>query len=421
LNVPIDQMPADAPLLRVFRNRDYLRYTLGNGISLIGLWVQRLAIGWLTWQLTHSGFWLGAVAFADLFPALVIGPFAGVLADRFDRARILTVTQSISLTQAAALWLIYETGHASIYVVFALTLGLGINAAITQPARLALIPQLVRAEDLNTALALNSVLFNSARFVGPVVAGLIISVSNLGMTFLFNAVSYLAMIVALLALRPMARPRSMERRSVREDLVDGVRYSVRHRTIGPLLLLSAAVALFARPIADLLPGFAGAVFGRGATGLVWMTSAMGAGSIIGGLWLAQRGPVSGLPLVALAASVLAGACLIGFSLTNSFGLALPLLLVASSGMAVCGTATQTLVQRIVADDKRGRVMSIWGLIFRGAPSLGVLTMGALSERFGLAMPVLGAAVLCVAFGVYAHRWRARLDGEVALHERPRPA
>jgi MFS family permease len=412
---------SEVPLLRVFRNRDYLRYTLGNGVSLIGLWVQRLAVGWLTWQLTHSGFWLGAVAFADLFPALLIGPFAGVLADRFDRARILTITQSISLVQAFLLWLAYENQHATVQVVFALTLGLGINAAITQPARLALIPQLVRQEDLNTALALNSVLFNSARFVGPVVAGVIISVGDLGMTFLFNAASYLAMIVALLNMTPALRPRRRSGGSVLQDLLDGMRYSARHRCIGPLLLLIAAMAVFARPIADLLPGFAGAVFGRGATGLVWMTSAMGAGSIIGGLWLAQRGPVTGLPVIALLATVLAGACLSAFALTNSFVLALPLLLITSSGMAVCGTATQTIVQRIVEEDKRGRVMSLWGLIFRGAPSLGVLAMGALSERFGLAAPVLGAALLCVAFGLYGFRWRERLDGEVALHESPQPA
>jgi MFS family permease len=405
-------------MLRVFRNRDYLRYTLGNGISLIGLWVQRLAVGWLTWQLTHSGFWLGAVAFADLFPALLIGPFAGVLADRFDRARILTVTQSISLLQAATLWVVYEWGYASVYAVFALTLGLGINAAITQPARLALIPQLVRSEDLNTALALNSVLFNSARFVGPVVAGLIISVGDLGMTFLFNAASYLAMIVALVTLAPTPRRHGVMRRSVLQELVDGVVYSARHPCIGPLLLLIAAVAVLARPIADLLPGFAGAVFARGATGLVWMTSAMGAGSIIGGLWLAQRGPVTGLPFIALAATILAGTCLIGFALTSNFALALPLLLLASLGMAVCGTATQTLVQRIVDDDKRGRVMSLWGLIFRGAPALGVLSMGSLSERFGLDAPILAAALLCVAFGFYANRWRGRLDAEVRLHEEP---
>ncbi len=406
----------DAPLIRVFSNRDYLLYTLGNGVSLIGLWVQRLAVGWLTWQLTESGFWLGAVAFADLFPALLVGPFAGVLADRFDRTRILRITQSISLGQALLLWLLYEYGDISVYSVFALTLGLGTNAAITQPARLALIPQLVRHEDLNTALALNSVIFNSARFVGPVVAGLIIALGDLGMTFLFNAISYLAMIVALQYIRPPRRARMTQTKSVLHDLTDGIAYCARHASIGPLLLMIAAVAIFAKPIADLLPGFAGRVFARDAQGLVWLTSAMGAGSIIGGIWLAQRASVTGLPRVTLAAIALAGITLAGFALTRSFAVALVLVLVASGAISVCGTATQTLVQRIVEEDMRGRVMSLWGLIFRGAPALGVLAMGALSEWLGLSTPVLCGALVCMAFAIWGLRWRARLDRDVLRHE-----
>jgi len=410
---------ADSPLIRVFRNRDYLLYTLGNSVSLIGLWVQRLAVGWLTWQLTQSGFWLGAVAFADLFPALVFGPFAGVLADRFDRTRILCVTQTISLLQAVALWLLYETDQVNVYIVFALTLGLGINASITQPARLALVPQLVRNEDLNTALALNSVLFNSARFVGPVVAGVIIGISDLGKTFLFNALSYVAMIVALLYIIPTPPRRSGQPRSVLHDMWQGIRYSARHASIGPLLLLIAAVAVLAKPIADLLPGFAGQVFERGEQGLVWLTSAMGAGSIIGGIWLAQRASVTGLPAIALGATALTGATLAAFAATSHFGIALTLVLIASGAISVVGTCTQTLVQQIVDDDKRGRVMSLWGLVFRGAPALGVLAMGAASEWFGLSAPVMGGALLCLVFAVWALRWRRRLDQEVAAQQEVR--
>ena len=406
----------DAPLIRVFRNRDYLLYTIGNGISLIGLWVQRLAVGWLTWQLTHSGFWLGAVAFADLFPALIVGPFAGVLADRFDRTRILRVTQTISLLQAATFWLAYESGHVNVYIIFALTLGLGINAAITQPARLALIPQLVRSEDLNTALAFNSVLFNGARFIGPMVAGLILSVSDLGKTFLFNAFSYLAMIAALLYMKPSPRRAAVSQHSVLHDLGQGIRYCASHASIGPLLLMIGVVAVFARPIADLLPGFAGHVFERGEQGLVWLTSAMGVGSIVAGVWLAQRASVTGLPAITLISIVVTGVSLVAFAATSRFVPAIVLVLVASGAISVCGTATQTLVQRIVDDDKRGRAMSLWGLIFRGAPALGVLLMGTASDWFGLAAPVIGGAVVCILFAVYGLRWRDRLNAEIASHE-----
>ena len=405
-----------SPLIRVFRNRDYLRYTIGNGISLIGLWVQQLAVGWLTWQLTHSGFWLGAVAFANLSPALVIGPFAGVLADRFDRTRILLVTQTVSLIQAAALWLIYVSGEINVYIVFLLTLGLGINAAITQPARLALVPQLVPLEDLNTALALNSVMFNCARFIGPLVAGLIISVSNLGMTFLFNALSYLAMIVALLRVTPTPPLRRAMPQSVLHDLAQGIRYAAGHAAIGPLLLIIAALALLVRPIADLLPGFADQVFHRGEQGLVAFTSLMGIGAIIGGIWLAQRGAVRGLADVALACLALTGGALMVFASTSNFYVALAMLLIAGGGISACGTATQTLVQHVVDEDKRGRVIAIWGLIFRGVPSLGVLAMGGLSEWLGMDLPVSGGAVLAIGFALYALRWRHLLNAETEQHQ-----
>ena len=406
---------ADYPLVRVFRNRDYLRYTIGNSISLIGLWVQQLAVGWLTWQLTHSGFWLGAVAFANLSPALIIGPFAGVLADRFDRTKILQVTQTISLVQALALWAIYVSGNINVYIVFALTLGLGVNAAITQPARLALVPQLVRAADLNTALALNSVVFNCARFIGPLVAGVIISVSNLGMTFLFNALSYLAMIVALLRVTPTRPVRSPIKRSVLHDLGQGIKYAAAHASIGPLLLIISALALLVRPIADLLPGFADQVFHRGEQGLVAFTSLMGIGSIIGGVWLAQRGDVRGLPDVALVCLALTAATLLVFSVTANFYLALTMLLIASGGISACGTATQTLVQHVVDEDKRGRVLAIWGLIFRGVPSLGVLAMGGLSDWLGMGVPVFAGAVLAIGFALYALRWRRLLDAATEEH------
>ena len=423
----------DHPLFRVFRNRDYAYYTIGNTISLIGLWVQRLAIGWLTWELTGSGAWLGAVAVADLVPALVIGPFAGVLADRFDRTRILHVTQFVSLLQALALWALYETGHVNIHIVFALTLGLGVNAAITQPARLSLIPQLVRKDDLNTALALNSVLFNSARFVGPVVAGLIMTVSDLGMTFLFNAFAYLAMVLTLFRVRatppratvghgtrlPTAgEPATADQdRSVLGDLAQGVAYSARHAAIRALMLIVAAMAILAKPIADLLPGFAGAVFGNGQAGLVQMTSVMGAGAILGGMWLAQRATVQGLPRIAVTALAVAGVMVAAFSLSPSYHAALPLLFVASGAMSVVGTTTQTLVQHVVDEDKRGRVIALWGLIFRGAPALGVLAMGVLSEWLGMRTPVLAAALLCLACAAWALRWRGGIDSALRTHAR----
>jgi MFS family permease len=391
-----------------FSNRNFAIYAAGNSISLIGLWVQRLAVGWLTWQLTESGFWLGAVAFVDLFPVVVLGPFAGVVADRVDRRLISLVCQSLALIQALVMCALTAFGWITIESLFGLTLFLGIVVAFHQPARLSLVPSLVRPEDLTAAIAISSVMFNMARFVGPAVAGIIITIAGIAPTFGFNAASYTAMIAALIAMRLPPQKRPPGRAGMFADVREGVRYAATHPAIGPILLLASATSMLARPVFELLPGFADAVFARGAGGLATLTSAVGLGAIAGGLWLAQRGSVRGLTTIALLAGAAAGLVIVLFASTGNFWIAAAAMAGAGFAVVSFGIGTQTLIQTAVEDHMRGRVLSLWGVIFRGAPALGALAMGWVSGFAGLGWPVAVGGALCALAALVAFRHRAAL-------------
>ncbi len=193
-------------IARALRNPNYGLYTAGNAASLIGTWMQRIAVGWLTWQLTGSGAWLGAMAFADLFPTVIIGPVAGAAADRWDRLRVTKISQALAMAQSIVLFLLTVSGHITIELLLVLTAALGVIAGFNQPARLALIPSLVRREDLAAAVAINSIIFNSARFIGPAVAGLMIVAGGISAAFAANAVSFVFFLVALSRIHLESRP-----------------------------------------------------------------------------------------------------------------------------------------------------------------------------------------------------------------------
>ena len=410
------RFPGFSAIRGVFSNRNYAIYMSGNSISLVGFWVQRLGVGWLTWELTGSGFWLGFIAFADLFPVVVIGPFAGVLADRVDRRRLMQVCQTLGLLQAAVLALLTAVDAITIEALLGLTLFLGVTTAANQPARLSLVPSLVRPADLSTAVALNAVIFNTARFVGPAVAGVVIAGFGVAWAFAFNAVSYAVLVVVLgfLRLPPRQRPPSGAS-GVLADIGEGVRYAVRHPAIGPLLLLMTAVSLLARPVFELLPGFVDTVFGLGAGGLAALTSAVGLGAIAGGVWLAQRGTLAGLTRIVLASAAVSGLVLVAFSGTALFWLALAAMAAAGAATVMCSIGIQTLIQTTVAGHMRGRVLSLWGIIIRAGPALGALAMGWSSGYLGLGWPVAAGGALCTLAAAIAWSRRSRL---AALLEEP---
>jgi predicted MFS family arabinose efflux permease len=388
---------------RTLAHRDFGVYVAGNSVSLIGTWMQRIGVGWLAWELSHSGAVLGLVAFADLFPGVLIGPFGGALADRVDRLRVIKVAQSLIMLQALALFALTATGAITVPLLLALVLFQGAVIGFNQPARLALIPSLVPRSDLATAVAINSIVFNTARFVGPALAGLAIVALDISAVFALNALSFLAFLFALSRLRLPPAIVSEAPSSMLGAVADGLRHALRHPGIGPILLLQAALALCARPFVELLPGFAADVFGRGAAGLAVLSSMIGIGAIAGGLWLAPD--QSGLTGVVLGSSVLTALTVLGFALCPWFWPAVACVALSGVAMVVAGAGTQTVLQAAVDEGMRGRVLSLFGLIFRGGPALGALVVGAASEAFGLQTPLAVGALLGLLAAVFL--WRRR--------------
>jgi MFS family permease len=389
---------------RTLAHRDFGIYVAGNSVSLIGTWMQRIGVGWLAWELSHSGAVLGLVAFADLFPGVLIGPFGGALADRVDRLRVIKIAQGLIMLQALALFALTASGAITVPLLIALVLFQGAVIGFNQPARLALIPSLVPRADLATAVAINSIVFNTARFIGPACAGLAIVAFDISAVFALNALSFLAFLCALARLRLARFAPPKAERSMLAAVAEGLGYALRHPGIGPILLLQALLAVCARPFVELLPGFA-ADFGRGAPGFAVLSSTIGIGAIMGGLWLAQRPADAGLPKIVLLTSILTGLAVLGFALCPWFWPAVVVVALAGFVMVVAGAGTQTLLQTAVEEGMRGRVLSLFGLIFRGGPALGALVMGVASEAFGLQAPLTVGALLGLLAA--ALLWRRR--------------
>ncbi len=400
-----------------FRNANYGIYAAGNAISLIGTWMQRISVGWLTWQMTHSGLWLGIIAFADFFPVMLVGPIAGAAADRWDRLRVVKTSQVVSLVQASILFALTALDQITIGLLVGLTAFQGIVVAFNQPARLALVPSLVTQADLAAAVAINSVIFNLARFVGPMLAGLALVSSGVSAAFAANALSYVAFLLALAHVHvESADIAPARRRSLASDLREGIGYTATHPAIAALLLLLVAVGIGGRPLNDLLPGFAAEVFRAGAGGLSLLASATGAGAILGGLWLGHRADPSGLTRVAIGASVGGAIAAAAVAATDRLWLALPAIMVFGFCVSSAGIAIQTLVQLASDRAMRGRVMGLYGLIFRGAPAIGGLAAGGASTWFGLRWPVVLGAGLVLAACAWTSRNRARIEASLPGEE-----
>ncbi|HEX3861695.1 MAG TPA: MFS transporter [Stellaceae bacterium] len=384
-------------IARAFANRNYRVYISGNSISLTGLWLQRVAVGWLAWTLTHSGTWLGLVSLADFMPALVLSPIAGVLADRRDRVWIIRITQLCGCVQASLLALLVATDTIGIHVLFGLVLALGIASSIAQPARLALIPNLVDRASLPSALAINSIIFNSARFIGPAIAGVLIAEVGIAAAFAANALSYIAFQISLMKLRDLPPIAAGPRQNAIRASIEAYAYASRHPGIGPMLLLFAVTTIGTRGFVELFPGFADSVFGRGPQGLSMLTSTVGLGAICGGTWMVFRPAVAGLARFVLAATLMMSLAILAFTATDRFYLALPCVFVAGAAMTITGTGAQTLIQAAVDSRMRGRVMALYGMIFRAGPAVGAVLVGTASEHFGLRLPLAIGAGVSVVF------------------------
>jgi MFS family permease len=391
----------ESSLALPFKNTTYGIYAAGNAVSLIGTWMQRISVSWLTWEMTHSGLWLGVMAFADFFPGLIVGPLAGAFADRSDQLTVVKSSQVVSLLQATALFALTAAHHLNIWGLVALTAFQGAVVAFNQPARLALVPSLVAERDLAPAVAINSVIFNLARFVGPMTAGLVIVWLGVAASFAANAVSYVVFLLALWWVRiDDAAAKSPKRRNFAADFKDGIRYTATHPAIGSLLLLLTAIGIGGRPLNELLPGFAAQIFHLGAGGFSVLASATGAGAVLGGLWLGHRSQSADLVTVAALATLGGAIAAICVSAASTLWLAVPFIGAFGFCLSSAGIAIQTIIQLSAERGMRGRVMGVYGLIFRGAPAIGALAAGSASVHFGLRWPVVAGAAIVIGAAIW---------------------
>jgi MFS family permease len=389
-----------ANVARALEIRNYRLFATGNFISQVGYWIQRVAQGWLAWQLTHSGIWLGLVAAADLIPNVVISPFAGALADRVDRIKLIRLTQLVAILQAWVLAVLSFTGLITVEELFALIFALGFVNAFNQPARLALIPSLVDAATLPSAVAFNSLFFNLARFVGPAIAGAVIAGSGVGLAFVLNALSYVVFSLALARVHLPVERRAPQRHFFRQSL-EGYVYAVRHPGIGQMMVLFAVTAVGIRGYNEMFPGFADAIYHRGAQALAWLTATMGIGAMIGGAWMLRRGKVKGLTALAVNHTLVMSLSVLAFAGAPNYWFALVTVFIGGFAMTASGISAQTLVQFAVAPTMRGRVMAFYAMVFRAGPALGALTSGWLVGSLGFRLPIAAGAVLCVLAWVWA--------------------
>ena len=422
-------------MLRALRGRNYALFFVGQGLSLIGTWMQSVSLGLLVWKLTNREMALGLVGFSSQIFAFLLTPFAGVFSDRWNRHRVLLATQSLATVQATVLAVLTFTGLVHVGHIIALAAFLGLVNAFDMPTRQAFVVQMVeRKEDLPNAIALNSSVFNGARLVGPLIAAMLIPLVDAhssfpyageGACFAVNAVSFLAVILALLAMRlPQWQP-SLDHPHVLHSLREGFRYSFGFAPIRSLLFMLGLVSLVSMPYSVLLPAIAAKVLHAGQVEIPLvslgkyhimlkfentvgiLTSAAGMGALLGALFLASRKSILGLGRLIPVATGILGIAMIGFALSKYVLLSIPLLLVIGFGFMTQMASSNTILQTIVDDDKRGRVMSFYTMSFLGTAPFGALLAGALASHIGAPTTILLSGVLAVCGAIlFASRLRS---------------
>lgn len=386
-------------MTRALRYRNYQLFFFGQGTSVAGTWMQTTAMSWLVYRMTGSALLLGVVGFASQIPATIAAPLGGVIADRHNRRRILLVTQTLAMLQAAVLTTLVFTGMIQVWHIIALSILLGLINSFDVPTRQSFVVNMVEKKaDLDNAIALNSMLFNSARFIGPSIAGILIALSDRygeGICFLLNAVTYLAVIIALLAMKMPARGAVRPHRHVLHELWEGATYVWTHTSIRAVLLLLSALSLFAMAYAVLMPVFAKDILHGDSRTQGFLIGAGGAGALIGSIFLAARKSIAGIERVTVIAMMVFGIGLIAFSQSKWLFVSLPILVVTGFAGTTNMVACNTIVQTIVDDDKRGRLMSFWTLSWMGTAPFGSLLAGAMSELMGAPMAVTVAGTCAV--------------------------
>ena len=382
--------------LRALRHRNFRLFFCGQSISLVGTWMTRLATSWLVYRLTGSTFLLGVIGFAGQIPTFLVAPLAGVWADRWDRRRVLLVTQFLAAIQSLLLAALTLAGHITMWEIATLSVFQGLINAFDMPARQSFLVQMVNGRaDLGNAIALNSTMVNAARLLGPALAGITIAAVGEGYCFLIDGLSYFAVLASLLAMKVAAEPAKKSGASVLVQLKEGWDYVSTFAPIRTVLLLFVVISFMGVPYTVLMPVFATKILHGGPHTLGFLMGSAGVGAVISALSLAARKSVRGLYRVIPAMAAMFGAGLIAFSFSRNFWLSFALMAVTGFGMMQLFAASNTVMQTIVEDDKRGRVMGYWTMAYMGASPFGSLLAGSLAPVIGAPGTVLLCGLGCL--------------------------
>lgn len=383
-------------MLPALRHKNYRLFLCGQFISLIGTWMQQVGLAWLVYRLTNSAFLLGIVGFAGQVPTFLLTPFAGVLVDRWNRHRLILATQALAMVQAFILSILVLGGRVAIWQIILLTVSLGIVNAFDLPARQSFVSEMVESrQDFGNAIALNSSMVNGSRLFGPALAGIVIAAFGEGICFLLNGISYLAVLTSLVMMKVPARRQERGDANLLQGLREGVVYAFGLPPIRAILLLLALVSLFGMPYATLLPIFAGSILHGGAKTFGFLLGAAGMGAFSGSLYLTLRKNVTGLGRIVTFSSALFGIGLVAFSRSQVLWLSLVTTFLAGLGMMVQMASSNIILQTMVEDDKRGRIMSLYTAAFMGMAPFGNLFAGIFAARIGAPNTVLISGMFCL--------------------------
>ncbi len=398
-----DKVIGSHSLFRAFAYRNYRLFWSGQAVSLIGSWMQRVAMAWLVYKITRSPLMLGLMEFAGQIPAFLLAPLAGVYLDRWNRLRILLIAQTLLMTQALLLAVLVLSDWITIWQLFTLNVAFGLINAFDQPARQAILHDIIeRREDIGNAIALNSSMFNAARLIGPSIAGIIIALIGEGWCFLINGITFVAVIVALLLIRTAQTVTEHTQLAIWASIRQGWHYAYRTFPIRTVIIVLTLVSLVGNPYAVLLPVLAKDVFHGEATVLGFLTAATGIGALYGAFHLARRRTVLGLERLMFVAVFAVAAAFIMIFLWQNYYLALFFLVFVGFGLMTVYASGNTLLQSIAEEDKRGRVLALYTMTFQGMTPFGSLMAGGLAKKWGAPATFLSVGVvLLISAGIYA--------------------
>ncbi len=388
-------------IVRALKHRDFRIFMTGQTLSQIGVWMQRVVVGWYTWELTQSATWLGVMSLADLFPTVFIGSLSGALADRVNRLTIIHFTQLGSALSVAALCFMVYANWSSVELLFVLVFIAGSCIAINLPARLAIVPSMVGKENMHSAVAINSLVANAGRFIGPAIAGLVIVQWGVWPAFALCAAFFGIPAVTLFLVKAPDEKIKPTGKRLLADIADGITYTFRHPGIGPLMTSMIVTSTLGKAIIAMFPAFSALIFSRGADGVAWLTGILGGGAVLGGIYMARRAGVNGLTWIFILSVGVIGGCMAVFAATDIFWLAIAITAILGAALIINGISAQTLIQNTVEVQMRGRVASLYVMVQRGGQSAGGLILGIGADLIGLRWSAIGASVICLGFWVWS--------------------